>query len=123
MFKKILALLLVLALTVSTLGCSGGSKNSAMKETLLAEGMLTEDTYILEVEGVQLKAHPVMNITEANASIYEVSNAPSLDEDGNQLKVYDFRVEGITQVDGVFELSIPLSVKEGENGISGPLWR
>lgn len=114
MFKKILALLLVLALTVSTLGCSGGSKNSAMKETLLAEGMLNEDTYILEAEGVQLKAHPVMNITEANASIYEVSNAPSLDEDGNQLKVYDFRVEGITQVEGVFELSIPLSVKEGE---------
>lgn len=114
MFKKILALLLVLAFTVSTIGCSGGSKNSAMKETLLAEGMLNEDTYILEAGGVQLKAHPVMNITEANASIYEVSNAPSLDEDGNQLKVYDFRVEGITQVDGVFELSIPLSVKEGD---------
>lgn len=114
MFKKILVLLLVLAFTVSTLGCSSGSKNSAMKETLLAEGMLNEDTYILEAGGVRLKAHPVMNITEAKASIYEVSNAPSLDEDGNQLKVYDFRVEGVTQVDGVFELSIPLSVKEGE---------
>ena len=113
MFKKAISLVLIIALILTTVSFGGCSKRE-MTETLLIEGLLDENTFVLEKDGVKLTADPVMDITNAKASIYEVSNAPYLDEDRNKMKVYDFRVEGITETDGVFKLSIPLSLKEGE---------
>lgn len=114
MYRRFLPLLLIAGLLLSTVACGGGKKSPKMKEMLIAEGIINEEQVILEKDGVSLKVDPVMGISEAKASIFEVSNAPYLSEDQEELKVYDFRIEGISQVDGALRLTIPLSLEEGE---------
>jgi hypothetical protein len=44
-----------------------------------------------------------------------VTNAPALDDEGIiSLKVYDFKLENVTQVDGVIQLAIPLKLVDGD---------
>jgi hypothetical protein len=113
--NKVISMILIGSIVLSLTGCSGESTEPAMSENLLAEAVLDEENLVLETEGVELRLDPVILSSAVNASISEVSNAPALDEEGEiQLKVYDFKLEGISQVDGVIQLAIPLDLSDGE---------
>lgn len=116
MKNRIIALILVFAMVVPLTGCgSGGPSAPKAKEETLVEGVVNADNPTLGSEGVELRLDPVFITSDTNARISRVSNAPSLDEEGEiQLDVYDFSLEGITQVDGVIQLALPLELTEGE---------
>jgi len=116
MRNRIIASILVISMILPLAGCGGSSaKKPAMSEKLLAEAVLNEENLALSSEGVELKLDPVIVSADVNASIYQVSNAPTLDEEDDiQLKVYDFKLEGTNQVNGVIQLSIPLEIPDGE---------
>ncbi|NCB43472.1 MAG: hypothetical protein EOM59_12765 [Clostridia bacterium] len=115
MQNKIIATILVIAMLISITGCGSGNSSSSMTTTLLTESLLNEENLMLENDGVKLRLDPVMLSSDVNASISEVSNAPTLDEEGEiNLKVYDFKLDGISKVDGVLQLEIPLEMTEGQ---------
>lgn len=117
MKNRIIAMTLIVSL-ILPLGACGGTKVPAtpvISETLLAEAVLNEENLILGADGVELRLDPVIINSDVKAIISEVSNAPALDDEGIiSLKVYDFKLEDITQVDGVIQLAIPLKLVEGE---------
>lgn len=97
---------------LSITGCGGGS---SMSEKLVAEAVLNEENLVLGKDGVELRLDPVMISSDLNASISEVSNAPALDEENEiNLKVYDFKLDGVSKVDGVIQLAIPVELADGE---------
>lgn len=115
MRKRIIALIVAFSMMLSLAGCGGGSSKPSMKEELLVEGIVNESNLVLGAEGVELRLDPVFISSDVKARILKVSNAPSLDdEDDIQLKVFDFSLDGISQVDGVIQLSIPISIADGE---------
>ena len=115
MNKRLISLLLIFAMIIPLTGCGGGDTSPQVKEESLAEGVLNEENLVLGSEGVELRLDPVLISSDTNAKITKVSNAPPLDEEGEiDLEVYDFSLEGITQVDGVIQLAIPLDLAEGE---------
>ncbi|HMM70540.1 MAG TPA: hypothetical protein PKD08_08615, partial [Gudongella oleilytica] len=115
MKNRLISLLLVFAMIIPLTGCGGSGSSPQVKEEALAEGVLNEENLVLGAEGVELKLDPVLISADTNAKITKVSNAPPLDAEGEiQLQVYDFSLEGITQVDGVIQLAIPLELTEGE---------
>lgn len=114
MKKGLIAIILVTSLILFLAGC-GGTSGSAMKEELLIEGVVNENSLVLGTQGVELRLDPVIISSDVNAKISKISNAPPLDGEGDiQLDVYDFSLEGITEVDGVIQLAIPLHLAEGE---------
>ncbi len=115
MRNSLVMTILVISLILPLSGCGGGTSSPAMKEELLIEGVVNENKLLLGTEGVELRLDPVIISSDVNAKISKVSNAPPLDEEGDvQLDVYAFSLEGITQVDGVIQLAIPLRLAEGE---------
>jgi hypothetical protein len=114
MYKRLVSILLVISMILPLAGCGGETGKPAMSEKLMAEAVLNEENLTLAAEGVELRLHPVIISADVNASISQVSNAPPLDaEDDIDLKVYDFKLEGIDQVDGVIQLAIPLEIPNG----------
>ncbi len=115
MRNRVIALIIVVSTILLLTGCSGGSTGSAMSEKLLAEAVLNEENLVLSTDGAELRLDPVIVPSDVNASIYEVSNAPALDEESViKLKVYDFKLDGVSQVDGVIQLAISLQPADGE---------
>jgi hypothetical protein len=111
----LVTIILVIFLILPLAGCGGSTSGSAMKEELLIEGVVNENNLLLGTGGVELRLDPVIISSDVNAKISKISNAPPLDEEGDiQLDVYAFSLEGITQVDGVIQLAIPLRLAEGE---------
>lgn len=114
MYKRLISIVLVISMILPLAGCGGESKKPAMSEEFLAEAVLNEENLALVAEGVELRLHPVFVSADVNASISKVSNSPPLDaEDDIDLKVYEFKLEGIDQVDGVIQLAIPLEIPNG----------
>ncbi|MDY0256770.1 hypothetical protein [Gudongella oleilytica] len=115
MSKRLISLLLIISMIIPLVGCGGSSSEPVMKEELLIEGVVNGENLSLGSEGIELRLDPVFISSDVNARISRISNAPPLDEEGEiDLEVYDFSLEGITQVDGVIQLSIPLNLAEGE---------
>ena len=115
MIKRIIAMMLAASMTMSVVGCGGGSSGASMSEKLFTEAVLNEENLVLGKDGIELRLDPVMISSDINASIYEVQNAPTLDDDGEiSLEVYDFRLDGISKVDGVIQLAIPIEISDGE---------
>ena len=114
MKNRVIAIILVFAMIIPIAGCGGGSKHKNSSEKLLAEAVLNQDNLVLEADGVQLKLHPAIISSDVDAEIYQVSNAPPLDDEGDiSLKVYDFRLDGINKVEGVIQLTIPMELSDG----------
>ncbi|MGB5823005.1 MAG: hypothetical protein WBH44_02945 [Proteocatella sp.] len=112
MKNRVIAMMLVVLMIISLTGCGSGS---SMSENLLTEALLNEENLVLGKDGIELRLDPVMISSDLNASISEVSNAPMLDEEsGINLKVYDFKLDGVSNVDGVIQLAIPIELTDGE---------
>ncbi len=115
MNRKLIAFVLIISMIMPLAGCGKEAKKPAMSEKLLAEAVLNEENLVLAVEGVELRLNPVFVSTDVKASISQVSNAQPLDEEEDvELKVYDFKVDGVEKVDGVIQLAIPLKIPDGE---------
>lgn len=116
MSKRLISILLAFSMIIPIAGCSGGGASKpSMKEELLIEGVVNDENLTLSSEGVELRLDPVFISSDLNAKISRVSDAPPLDEEGDvQLEVYDFSIEGITQVSGVIQLALPLKIADGE---------
>jgi len=114
MKNRVIASILAFSMLLPLAGCGGGQKQQSLSEKLLAEAVLNEENLFLEIQGVELKLHPAIFTNDVNASIYKVSNAPYLDEEGDiELDVYDFRLDGMNKVEGVIQLTVPMSLPEG----------
>lgn len=123
MFKRMIALMLVVTLTVPMLtGCGGGGGGgTGMKETVLTEGVLNSETLTLETQGVAMVMDPVNLEGDTKAVISAVTGAPPLDAEGDiALTVYDFSLEGVDSFAGVAELRIPVSLASGD--LPGAAW-
>jgi len=116
MSRRLIAFILSISMGLTFItGCGVSSKEPVMSEKLLIEGILNEENLVLSASGVELKLNPVIVTSDLNASISTVSNAPSLDEEDNiELSVYEFKLEGVTEVDGVIQLTIPLEIPDGD---------
>ena len=124
MKNRIISTILAVSLILPLAACgqksgettgSTAPKTPPMSETLLIEAVLNEENLALETEGVKLTLDPVFVTADAKAVISKVDNAPMLDaQDEISLKVYDFKVEGVSRVDGVIQLEIPLALKDKE---------
>jgi len=116
MKNRVIAIVLIMTLILPLVAC--GAKKPAtpvIAEKMLAEAVLNADNLVLSNEGVELRLDPVIVPTDVKATLSEVTNAPTLDDEGMiSLKVYDFKIEGISQVDGVIQLAIPLNLTEGD---------
>ena len=116
MKNRIIAMVLIVSLILSLAAC--GTKAPAapvVTEKTLAEAVLNDENLVLESEGVALRLDPVVISSDIKAIISAVDNAPTLDDEGIiSLKVYDFKLEDVSQVDGVIQLAIPLALTDGE---------
>lgn len=118
--KKILCGLLIMSMLLSLTGVltgCGKAKNPQKKpETseIVAEGVLNADHLTLSHQGVGMALSSVTLDTEAAAKIAKVEGAPPLDADsGIELAVYDFSLEGVGELAGVIDLTIPLALADG----------
>ncbi|MBV1757798.1 MAG: hypothetical protein KMY55_08135 [Dethiosulfatibacter sp.] len=116
MKNRIIAMILIVSLILPLAACGGKTAAApVISEKMLAEAVLNEENLVLGSEGVELRLDPVIVSSDVKAIISEVSNAPALDDEGIiSLKVYDFKLENVSQVDGVIQLAIPLKLVEGE---------
>lgn len=115
MLKRYISIMLVVSMILSMVGCGDSSSDNKMSEKLLVETILNEENLELEKNGVRLQLDPVIINTDIKASIFEVLNPPKLDvEEDINLNVYDFKLEGISNVEGVIQLTIPLKVQSDE---------
>ncbi|HBH13651.1 MAG TPA: hypothetical protein DDX29_11150, partial [Clostridiales bacterium] len=116
MKNRIIAMVLIVSLILPLAACGGKTAAApAIREKLLAEAVMNEENLVLGSDGVELRLDPVIISSDVKAIISEVDNAPALDDEGIiSLKVYDFKLEDVTQVDGVIQLAIPLKLVEGE---------
>ncbi len=115
MRNRIIAMILVTSLILPLAGCGGNTSGTTMKEELLIEGIVNEDTLLLGKDGVELRLDPVFISKDVKAKISKVSNAPTLDEESDiHLNVYDFSLDEISKVEGVIQLAIPLKLEDGE---------
>ncbi|MBP6887884.1 MAG: hypothetical protein KBC20_07455 [Oscillospiraceae bacterium] len=118
--KKILCGLLVISMLLSMTGVLTSCdkvKNLAKKpetSAIVAEGVLNADNLTLSHQGVSMALSPVTLDTEAAAKIAKVEGAPQLDANsGIELAVYDFSLEGVDDLAGVIDLTIPLALADG----------
>lgn len=119
MYRRLIALLLIITLVVPLATGCGGTPQA--KETVLVEGVLSEELMSLAAEGVSMEMNPVNLETEAKATISRVSDAPPLDaEEELPMAVYDFKLEGADTFPGVAQLVIPLELGAGE--LPGAAW-
>jgi hypothetical protein len=116
MKNRIIAMILIVSLILPLAACGGKAPAAPIiSEKLLAEAVLNEENLVLGFEGVELRLDPVIISSDVKAIISEVTNAPALDDEGIiSLKVYDFKLENVTQVDGVIQLAIPLKLVDGD---------
>lgn len=116
MKNRVIAMILIVSLILPLAACGGKiAAAPVVSEKLLAEAVLNEENLVLGFDGVELRLDPVIISSDVKAIISEVTNAPVLDDEGIiSLKVYDFKLENVTQVDGVIQLAIPLKLVEGE---------
>jgi hypothetical protein len=116
MKNRAIAIILMISLILPFAGC--GKRTAVapvISEKLLAQAILNDENLVLGYEGVELRLDPVIISSDVKATISEVSNSPTLDDEGIiSLKVYDFKLEDVSQVDGVIQLAIPLKLVEGD---------
>lgn len=118
--KKILCGLLVISMLLSMTGAlTGCSKDKNLEKRpkiseIVAEGVLNADNLTLSHQGVSMVLSSVTLDTESAAKIAKVEGAPPLDADsGIELTVYDFSLEGVNELAGVIDLTIPLALANG----------
>lgn len=110
-FRITVAMLLVVALVVGILPQSGCVK---MKPKTISEEVLGPDNLELSGNGASMVLSPVALDAEVPAKITKVDGAQPLDEDsGIELTVYDFSLEGVSELAGVIDLIIPLKLTQG----------
>ncbi|MBV1756877.1 MAG: hypothetical protein KMY55_03445 [Dethiosulfatibacter sp.] len=116
MKNRVIAMILIVSLSLPLVACGGKTVAAPVtSEKLLAEAVLNDENLVLGSEGVELRLDPVIITSDVKAVISEVNNAPALDDEGIiSLKVYDFKLENVSQVDGVIQLAIPLKLVEGD---------
>lgn len=115
MKNRAIAMILVISLILPLVGCGGSKSSSVMKEELLVEGVVNENNLLLGKDGVEIRLDPVFIAQDVNAKISKVFNAPPLDEESDiNLNVYDFSLDGISKVEGVIQLAIPLKLTHDE---------
>jgi hypothetical protein len=113
--NRLVAIALVLSMVLPLAGCGANKSKPAMSEKLMIEAIVNDENVLLTSEGVELRVDPVFVTSDVKASISRVSNAPALDEEsGLELSVYDFKLEGVSQVDGAIILTIPLDLAQGQ---------
>ena len=52
MIKRIIAMMLAASMTMSVVGCGGGSSGASMSEKLFTEAVLNEENLVLEKDGI-----------------------------------------------------------------------
>lgn len=118
--KRILCVLLIISMLMSLIGgltgCNKAKNLEKKPETseIVAEGVLNADNLTLSHQDVSMVLSPVTLDTEATAKIAKVEGAPPLDADsGIELVVYDFSLEGVSELAGVIDLTISLALADG----------
>lgn len=96
---------------------TGSMKNMRMTE--LVSGTLSEESMVLEKDGVCFTISEVTFTGEATATISNVKNAPALM--GLELTAYDFSVDTDEEPAGIMELTMPCDLSADEIVVVGYL--
>ena len=113
MKKRAISAFLAFAMLTSILGVmSGCGESGAVKTKTLAEGVLNSKNLTLSGEGVSMTLSAIALDADTQGKIEQVTSAPRLDD--IEPTVYEFSLDGITELAGVIDLSITLALEDGE---------